>query len=398
MLPQLNPQSDFNSPRIFRLFDPSTTIEQSTSPPPSPPRKKKKRKRVELRKVYERYQKPAAIAAEVSSKHLKDIELHLSVWESFWQHYRASTPAEQRIRYPLLPGVKREHLEMFRRHLQSTGLGSRTCNKYLGSIRSIMVTAENHALLKLRPRLERLPESPAAGTKIYFRDSQIDALMRSSAFATWPSKRATGVEPAVFWQAAIVLYRSYGFRVQELLAYEREKTPLTWKAITFDAETPNPESEETNDLGWLSYTPPKTRRFKSDPIYLPLTRYTRLALDLMSEGKTKDEGLIFRMPRAQESFFDEWHALLSRGKVKAKTGQFNPKHFRKSCATGLSRHKAGLATAVCRWGSSKNDSAEAKVALDHYIQEDSILMELHSVPWPESFEEFAIAAENLLRP
>lgn len=378
----------------LRLFHPSSEapIRPPSHHPPNPPRRLKKRR--SLRFVYERYVKPAMLTEGVTAKHIADVERHLRSWETFWVSYKASTPKKQRITYPLLPGIKREHLEIWRRHLLSTSLANRTVNKYLGTIRTLLVNAENHTVLKSRPRLERLPERKKFNDrKLYFRDQQFDALMLSAASLRWPSPTTIGMPTGTWWQCALVLYRSYGFRVQELLAYERGKQPLTWENICLDAETPNPMSEETNEFGWLFYTPPKTKRFKAEPIYLPLTRYTRAAIDRLAAVPHGPTDQLFRMPRAQQSFFRAWYELLDLAKVKPKIPgvQFCPYHFRKTCATHLSRHKNGLATAVCRWGSSRDHdgegSREAQVAMDHYICDDMLLRELHTAPWPSSFEQ-----------
>lgn len=372
----------------LRLFDPERDSSSGQRP---------KKKRRSLRFVYDRYVKPAMLTGGTTPKHMADVERHLSNWEAFWAKYAESTDARQRITHPLLPGTTREHLEIWRRHLLSTGLSVRTVNKYLGSIRTVMVHAEKHSVMRSRPKLEQLPQRKAVNDrKLYLRNEQYDALMLSAARLRWPSEKILGLPTGTWWQCALILYRTYGFRVQELLAYERGKKPLTWANIWLEAETPNPMSEEVNELGWLYYTPPKTARFKSEPIYLPLTRYTRAAIDRLSQVEHTETDQLFKMPRAQQSFFKAWYQLLTLAGVRPKIagGKFRPYHLRKTCATHLSRHKNGLATAVCRWGASREESREAEVAMDHYIVDDMLLRELHTAPWPSSFEQFLIGSHE----
>lgn len=331
------------------------------------------------------------LTSGTTPKHIADVERHLASWEAFWVKYAGSTEDNQRIVYPLLPGINREHMEIWRRHLLSTGLSARTVNKYLGTIRTVMVHAEKHAVLRSRPKLEQLPQRKTVNDrKLYLRNEQYDALMLSAGRLRWPSAKILGLPTETWWQCALILFRTYGFRVQELLAYERGKKPLTWANIWLEAETPNPLSDEVNELGWLYYTPPKTKRFKAEPIYLPLTVYTRSAIDRLAAVNHTDTDQLFRMPRAQKSFFSAWYQLLEFAQVKPKIagGKFRPYHLRKTCATHLSRHKNGLATAVCRWGASRDESREAQVATDHYIVDDMLLRELHTAPWPSSFEQF----------
>ncbi len=340
--------------------------------------KKKHKKRVTFRQVWEAFLKPSNLDAKVTTKHIAETERHLSRWEAFWRQSKE----------PKIPGCSRDHLVQWRRDLISLGkFKDGTINKHLGSIRSIMVAADKNGLMKYRPKLEQLPNICTDEVrKIYLRDEQIDRLMTAAEQLTWPPREITGVDAGQWWRCAMVMYRTYGFRTQELLAYEPEKKPLTWWNISLNAESPNPASDIKNEFGWLFYVPPKTQRKKPTPIYLPLTRYARAAIDIMRGCNNVDVfHVLFPMPRSQERFFAEWNRWFDIAGVTPKVpgSRFKPYCMRKTCATHLSQHYRGLATAVCRWGSDGN---EAKVALDHYISDDLLLQQLLTAPMPASFE------------
>jgi hypothetical protein len=182
----------------------------------------------------------------------------------------------------------------------------------------------------------------------------------------------------------MVLYRTYGFRPQELLAYDAKKTPITWANISFGIESPNPSSEETNEHGWLHYTPPKTKRKKPHPLYLPLTKHARAALNIIAATRVSNDAPLFPMPHSQQGFLKQWYRWFEDAGVKPKIdgARFKPYCLRKTCATHMSAHKTGLATAICRWGSS----GEAGVATEHYIGSDNIIRFLLDAPMPKSFD------------
>lgn len=338
---------------------------------------KKKQRKTSFRFIWETYLKPSLEDAKCTKKHIQELELYLTRWESFWES-EGKQPAIQRC--------ERKHLETFRRHLISLDkYKPRSINKHLGSIRSLLVSAAKNGLLKRRPMLEQLTEDTLdPARKIYLRDEQIDALMTKTESLVWPAKSFTNVEPADWWQCALVLYRTYGFRPQELLSYDAKKTPLTWNNISFCVESPNPSSEETNEFGWLFYTPPKTKKKKPHPLYLPLTRHARAALDTIAATKVLDDAPLFPMPHSQQGFLKQWYRWFDSAGVRPKIdgARFKPYSLRKTCATHLSSHKTGLATAVCRWGSS----GEAAVASEHYIGSDNIIKHLLTAPMPSTFD------------
>ncbi len=159
--------------------------------------KKKKQRKVSFRFVWETYLKPSLEDANCTQKHIKELELYLTRWEAFW---------DSKGKQPWVQRSERKHLETWRRHL--IGLDKykpRSINKHLGSIRSLLVSAAKHGLVKRRPMLEQLPDTTLDPTrKIWLRDEQIDVLMTKTECLVWPSKSFTGVEPSHWWQCALV--------------------------------------------------------------------------------------------------------------------------------------------------------------------------------------------------
>lgn len=329
-----------------------------------------------IKKLWKKFGVKAKRDNDCTQKHINETLLHLNRWHEFWSGKEGE---EEAIRFP---GCKRHHLEEWRRDLLEKGLKTRKVNKHLATMRSMLVLAEKHEIIDRRPRLEQLHEVKSA-TKLFFRDEQLDAMFEVADKLRWPT---TPIPSGLWWKCAIVMYRTYGFRTQELLAFEKNKNPITWDSISFLKETPNPDSDSVNELGWLSYVPPKTAKKKPSPIYLPLTQYTHHAMRLMEKARLSEDQPIFNNPRNAERFYKEWRYWLELANVAPKNSdaRFTPYSMRKTCATYMNRHMPGLATAICRWG----NSAEAKVAADHYVSDDLILFELLKAPMPISFEHF----------
>lgn len=332
-----------------------------------------------LREVWIQYGLEESISVN-SRKHNTEMGLHLRRWELHFNEKKGCR----------INKIDRQKMEAWRRALLDSGLSPRTANKHLTTIRRILILAEDNNIIQHRPKLKSLVDN--LGThKLYLRNEQIDALFNVADSLRWPN----GPVPASdWWRCAIIMYRTYGFRTQELLAYESIKAPITWQAVTKEKESPDLDSNETSEFGWLSYVPPKTRKKKPRPITVPLTKYTRAALDIMELAKESESSQLFPSPRNQERFFETWYGWMEAAGVKPKNPElvFQPRHLRKTAATYLNQHREGLASAVCRWGKS----AEADVAQEHYIANDLLLRELHTYPMPESVERYVAEVNTRL--
>jgi hypothetical protein len=337
---------------------------------------------IQLREVWEKYLHPSLQNYGRSPKTLADIERHLARWEEFWR-------SEQRITDPLVTSLcKRHHLEQWQQSLKASDLSIRTVNKHLASIRQLLICAEKHRLVSNRARLEQMPHKKAAA-KLYLTDTQLDRLWNAASDLNWPQG---DIAPCDFWRAALILFRTYGFRTQELIAYD-SKHSLKWNNICRDsAETPNPDGTAVNSLGWLWYVPIKQAWAKPDPLYLPLTRHSAAAIAKLVVGNSDDP--LFRIPRSSRSFYNTWECWLNLADVKPKAipgakeqRKFEPKHLRKTCATYLDRHHKGLADAVCGWGDRTSETERSEVSSTHYIADElTIVDKLNSAPMPASFD------------
>lgn len=365
---------------------------QSNLPQPiklyTPPAESPKKRLPTLRRVWRRHLFPELQKKNRSAKTINDIQLHLNRFEEYWRNKRMSYPL-------IIARLKRENMEEWQQSLLATGLSARTANKHLASIRQLLVCAEKHRMVKQRPRLEQLTHCKAS-PKLYLTDDQLDRLWNAASQLTWP--RVGDLHPAEFWRSALILYRIYGFRTQELIAYELGKTPLQWRNISLDAETPNPSGTAINNLGWLWYLPQKQKWAKPDPLYLPLTRHARAAIMKLADAAgvgsncSPSEAATPLLPisRAPVTFYANWRSWLKLAKVQpkqlpdsAETTMFDPKHLRKTCATHLDRHHKGLADAVIGWAAREG----SRVSSVHYIADElTIVDKLNSAPMPASFD------------
>ncbi len=166
---------------------------------------------------------------------------------------------------------------------------------------------------------------------------------------TWP--RISGLATGDWWRCALCLLWTYGFRTQELIAFQKGKQQLSWSCIHFDTETPNPAGQAHNAHGWLVYVPQKQRWAKPEPLYLPLTIHARAAIDWLAGAARAQCGgnlppgrPLFPWSSSHKSLYAQWEAMQSRADVRTKAGPpFQFKHLRKSAATYLEGHWPGLA-------------------------------------------------------
>ena len=156
--------------------------------------------------------------------------------------------------------------------------------------------------------------------------------------ARWP--RQPFHTPPALWRLLLVLNYNFGPRTEELLG-------LRWENIHWD---PPCTADEIEGLewphGWLVYTPPKTKRYKPQPLHLPLTPCARLHLERMRPSP-EARGPIFGFPRNKRDLHETRKAIWKQaGIANAYTFQ----ELRKTCSTtwndfrpGLGKHVTGHA-------------------------------------------------------
>jgi integrase len=413
------------SPRILPMTRGTDRPERRTDRP------KKRKLGPTLRQVYERHVRPGLVAKDRAGSTVRDIERALERWEAYWSTPASGAepssppsevaPTEQKGEripnpFPSAPSgsatdrparvpvqlrvrmIKRRHLEEFQIHLQTCKsqrgkpFAKSTINGELGSIRQILCAAESHALLREgRPRIAKLPAG--AATKFYISRDQMNVLWEACDHATWP--RLPGLPSGDWWRCALTLLWLYGFRTQELLAFQTGKSKLDWSCIHLQAETPNPAGQAQNALGWLTYVPQKQKWAKPEPLYLPLTVHSRAAVDWLAtaaraqcEGQLPPTRPLFPWSKAHKALYGQWEAIQRRAKIQTKAGTpYELKHLRKSAATYLEAHWPGLGEAVVGWADRGNQTSQPSQVMKVHYQVDEIVMvdRLATYPVPECF-------------
>ncbi|MCA9158717.1 MAG: helix-turn-helix domain-containing protein, partial [Planctomycetales bacterium] len=338
---------------------------------------KPKKRQPTLRAVYDRHVKPRLIKRNRARSTMVELLRAVDAWDCFWP------PKLQNVRR-----IRHKHLEKWQNHLLDQGLSACTVNRYLKAIGQILRAAVNSGIIANRPSLEQLPTRPA--TLWYMQLADMDKLIGSCDQMTWP--RLPGLTPGQWWQAALVLYWIYGFRTQEVLAFGVGRRSLSWDSIDLDPQTPNPAGMAVNEWGWLSYVPQKQEWTKPDPLYLPLTKHARAAIDLLQCGRQESSELLFPWPRSQKQLYMRWRELQKLAGVATKGGKpFCFKHIRKSAATHLERHYRGLGAAVIGWA----DRDVSMVMSRHYAVNELMLVEqLASYPVPDAFDSLLSSATS----
>lgn len=369
---------------------PPAAADGSSAPKPPP---------LTLAAAFERYVRPDMQKHRRAASTIRDVERSVERWRVYWEGRKAATIAAGRewILDPFLARhVRLKHLEQWQAALVAETkpdgrprYSPASVNRMLGGIRQVLRACERRGKLKkARPAVSKLAARPAP--KFYMRHEQAESLWRQMDSATWP--QLPGMTPADWWRCALVLYWIYGFRTQELIAFQVGKTPLTWSAISLGDETPNPEGTATNALGWLSYVPQKQKWAKPEPLYLPLTRHTRAAVDrlraaaaIATEGEPEASRPLFPWPGSHKIIYRQWNALQTAAGITTKSGApFLLKHLRKTAATYLENHAKGLGAAVCGWA----DRNVSGVMATHYaVNELAIVEQLATYPVPRCFDE-----------
>lgn len=304
----------------------------------------------------------------------------------YFEQWAALTPDGQRLGQPLtIDAIDSRAVKSFIRWIiEDRELSASTAVKAKNTIaRLVRLAGDNgHEVKTIHARGPRV----RSREKYYIDDLQVTQLWTTAGAMQWPR---LGPPPSVFWRAAIVLYLTYGMRVQDLIAYQPDKRPITWGAISLDPRSPNPEGRSENALGWLTYTAAKTgRRY-----YLPLTKYTRAAVDRLWKAASGSGGDWHARPKDRpllpcptgHGLGRNWRLLQRLAHVSRPDGApYWLEDFRKTCATYLYQVEPELAYLVCGWS-----TAASRVAHGHYINGEPALVQLmHSVPWPRCFDDW----------
>lgn len=356
--------------------------------------------RVTLQWAFEEYLVPELTQVRDSTR--ADYYRFLGYWADFEAASMPSTQSSQpaqtqpkqdpRISHPwVLAEITSRVVSAFSQWMTVQELGPSTINKAVNAVKRVIELAgqEGHQVNAIRVKPLRAP----AAKKHYLDDLQIQQLWTAAGGALWPSpvgRRRTpgsGMPPSTFWRAVLILLRTYGMRVQDLVAYESRKQPILWADITLSQRTPNPEGKCDWELGWLYYKASKTDR----EYYLPLTRHARAAIDRLAMharaacgGELPADRPILPCPTGH-GLNDTWKLLQAAARVSKPGGElYQLEDFRKTCATYLDEHCPELAYHVCGWS-----AVGSKVAHKHYINaERKLVASLPTAPMPGCFDDW----------
>jgi integrase len=362
--------------------------------------------RITIRYAFEEYLVPELTSVEDSTR--ADYQRFINYWEDFerfastsaqFTHPAQGQPKQDpRIAQPwVLTEISSRVVSAFSQYLLSQELGPSTVNKAVNAVKRVIELAgqEGHEVNAIKVKALKVKAAP----KHYLDDLQIQQLWSAANGAQWPSqvgkRRATGsgMPPSTFWRSVLIMLRTYGMRVQDLVAYESRKSPILWGDVTLSPRTPNPEGKCDWELGWLHYTASKT----GHEYYLPLTRHARAAIDRLAHyaqaacgGELPADRPILPCPTGH-GLNNTWKILQATARVTKPTGEpYQLEDFRKTCATYLDEHCPELAYHVCGWV-----HGGSKVAHKHYINsERKLVASLPSAPMPGCFDEWL---ENPLR-
>lgn len=273
--------------------------------------------------------------------------------------------------------IRRKHLGRFRDWLAAQGVRIPTQNEACGVLRQLLRCAERHEIIDRAPRIERLHHHGRAA-RLYLTFDEVDRLFAVLDRARWPRMTSAlsrlPYSPGDFWRASLVMFLTYGFRTQELIALESSFRSLTWANIYDDELTPNPAGRMRNASGWLSYVPQKQERLKPEPLVNPLTPYARAALDLVRDTGTEPQQPVFDVARSSVSFYNEWHRLIEIADIKPRVGsgvaRYLPKHCRKTATTWLNTHQHGLGAHVVGHASDRSGQQVSAISERHYANNE----------------------------
>jgi len=404
---------------LMRLFDPGIDAETLT-----------------ISRAHELLRMPQLLNR--SKSYRLDCLRALVKWEEFEGRIRE---LGQRIVYPLpIKEVTSSFMRAFQEWLLATTcLGPSMINRMVREVLTTIALAGDDGYEVRTVRCKRLPEP--TGAKIYFDDLQMSQLWIAAGAMDWPAPlvkarvgsdfHGTGLEPSTFWRCVLIILRSYGMRVQDLVAYESGKASVTWREISLGSKTPNPHGREEWSLGWFSYRSGKMESRGGRQYFLPITQHVRAAIDRLHAAafvRAQALGLdavpsdwpvipcprggaltrywqllceqakVFRPIEAIgiEQVADKWVAKTTVSKKEHWTREaaeqwlidetyFVMEDFRSTVATYLSAIEESLPNKVCGW----TDGAKVNVGRKNYINDEPVLLKyLPSAPMPRCFDDW----------
>lgn len=294
---------------------------------------------------------------------------------------------------PLPVGIiRRKHFSYFRKWLGENGHSIAAQNEACRVVRQILLCAVRHEIIPTAPRIERIHHRGVA-PKVFQSDEEIGLLWDACKHATWPRYDSAGKKllysPATAWRVAIVMFRTYGFRTQELVRHENDFRSLQWLSIFPPGITPNAVGRGECEYGWLSYVPQKQERMKPEPLVVPLTKHIAKALSLVVPATLVRSAPILDWVLSSVGFYRQFHELNRLAGIKPRSGsgvsRYQIKHFRKAATTAINLHRPGLAEHIIGHGADR--SGQSSISSKHYDNAESAVLEcMATLPMPTCFD------------
>ncbi len=355
------------------------------------------RDRLTLRAAYEEFLVPEIAGTATSTR--SDYARFVEYWEQFEKLAHSAQAAQTqpdldpRTTHPwFISDITSRVVSAFTHWLiNDQRLSLSTADKACKAVKRIVSLAGQEGIPVNHIRTKPLRPKPAA--KHYLDELQIACLWSACNDTHWPSQNrrrtfdGSGMPPSTFWRSVLIMLRTYGMRVQDLVSYTSDKRPITWGDVSLNPRTPNPEGRLDWELGWLHYTASKTGR----EYYLPLTRYTRAVIDRLRHHAIASVGHELPVDRpilpcpTGHGLTNAWKLLQATARIAKPNGNpYQLEDFRKTCATYMSEHHAELAYHVCGWSLEGS-----RVAHRHYINSERTLVEhLPTAPMPRCFDDW----------
>lgn len=356
-----------------------------------------------LSQLYEREVQPYLQALGRAKATFAEYATQLKKWRAFWTAKHSARGAESSPDSPSEPPaawVTPRDLVDFRAWLSTPPklkLSADTTNNSMKILRNVFsISAGQIGLNVTVPRFPKKVVADSTQSKVFLTSEQVSSLYAACEHARWPRCHSS---PATAWRAAIVMFWFYGFRTQELLAFESDHDTLTWRNISWDPECPLDGSEAINATGWLWYVPQKQRAKKPQPIYLPIPPVVAAHLRAIEPFNGADGAApIFPWPKCQRSQSTHWRAIRETAGVKLKASlngeprRLQLRHFRKTCGTVHERNQPASSHLVLGHASRDKDSA---ITHKHYINAEEVLLAaFSSLKYPAAFDAIFERADD----
>lgn len=347
---------------------------------------------------------------------LREYETAVSLWQSFWESApeiqgevkRGSVVGTEPQFYPnqqseppiyLISSVQ---FEAFQTWL-SASIEPITINKRIADLLKIVRHAAKLGLCRGVPEVDLL-QARKGGEKIKLPLEHVDAIYEACGVAEWPTiakhkgqSYQLPFQPANYWRWLIVWLFNYGARVQDFVAYESSKRPLTWSSISTDQESPRTYAK--SEWGWFHFVPTKTRWTKDVPLVLAMNETTALHLRAIRPGRLSGDDRLMPITFDKRRFRATWKAIAQAARVKPKRLQdpnghgYQLKHFRDTCASFHNDNLPGAASMIL--GHTTPTEGKAVTAA-HYDDFEERIVKAMQLEQPASFKAIRDRSQKYL--